>query len=135
MNEMIKKAILSGLKLDTSAKISCAFECYCIKKRRYLVFLDAKIRRQDILPLLDELKQETNNENFSDFKSLIVVCETDESVTNNDVIFFDNVKKFIVFVAILPNRHGVLTDTHWIYMLGLNYNSITRKIRRIIGNQ
>lgn len=50
-------------------------ECYEVVKRRYVIFLDEKINRNNMEFLLEEFIKETKN-NCSDKKTIIVVGHT-----------------------------------------------------------
>ena len=54
-------------------KIDSEVTCYLLEKRRYLVFWDELIRKESIEQVLKYLEEKTNNSNFSDFKTLIIV--------------------------------------------------------------
>lgn len=55
-------------------------------KRRYVIFYDEKINRNNIESLLDVFNENTKN-NFPERKTLIVVGHTDEHFNKKDLLF------------------------------------------------
>lgn len=72
---IIKEKLIKEYPL--TKKVECDFECYEVIKRRYVIFLDKKIQKDNIELLLKEFEMATKN-NFSKVKSLIIIGYTDE---------------------------------------------------------
>ena len=66
----IKDKLINGYPL--TKKIEYPFECFEVIKRRYVIFFDEKINKDNIESLLDEFSKALNN-NFSKVRTLIVV--------------------------------------------------------------
>ena len=69
-------------------KIDCFFECFEVIKRRYVIFYDEKINKENIKSLLNVFNENTNN-NFSQKKTLIVVACTNEQFNKEDLLLHD----------------------------------------------
>ena len=114
-------------------KIDSELQCYLLKKRRYLVFWDELVKKESIEQVLNYLRTKTNNSNFTDFKTLIVVGKTLEDYKKDELLYFDNVNTFVVFYLINEETNETYMNDSWIFTLGLNYKKYVRKIYEILN--
>ena len=114
-------------------KIDSEVTCYLLEKRRYLVFWDELIRKESIEQVLKYLEEKTNNSNFSDFKTLIIVGKTVEEFKKEELLYFNNANTFIVFYLINEEMNKTYMNDSWIFTLGLNYKKHVKKIYEILN--
>lgn len=125
----IQESIVKNYPLNN--KIHCAFNCYLLDKRRYLVFWDNLISKATIDQILKDIDEKTNNKNFSQWKTIVVVGKTVDSFKKEELFYFNNVSTFVVFYLIDENTGKVYMNDSWIFTLGLNYRNAVRKINKI----
>ena len=77
-------------------KIDFPFECYEVVKRRYVVFFDEEINRNNMESLLDVMDGHAKNV-LSEKKTIIVIGHTNEQFNKEDLVFFNGNDTFIVF--------------------------------------
>ena len=115
-------------------KMDCDFNCYCLAKRRYLVFWDAFIEKGSMEQILKELQEKTNNANFKTWKTFIVVGKTTEEFQKAELLYFNNVNMFVVFYLVNDKENKIYMDNSWIFPLGCNYKKYVNRIHEIITN-
>lgn len=113
-------------------KIDFPFECYEVVKRRYVVFFDEEINRNNMESLLDVIDGHAKNV-FSEKKTLIVIGHTNEQFNKKDLLFFNGNDTFIVFYLINENNEVFFNDqrTFW---FGLDWSKIIRNINQVLKN-
>lgn len=113
-------------------KIDFPFECYEVVKRRYVVFFDEEINRNNMESLLDVIDGHAKNV-FSEKKTLIVIGHTNEQFNKKDLLFFNGNDTFIVFYLINENNEVFFNDqrTFW---FGVDWSKIIRNINQILKN-
>ncbi len=126
----IKEKIINHYPLQE--RVSCALECYQLANKRYLVFVDALIDQKNIMQVLQLLENETNCGTFSEWKTLIVVGETQEPFKKGDLFYFNGVNTFVVFYLIDNLNQEIYMNDSWIFTVGLNYRKYVRKIDKIV---
>ena len=113
-------------------KIESDLSCYLLAKGRYLVFWNELIGEETIESVLKAIEQKTNNCNFSNWKTFIVVGKTKEEFDKSDLFYFNSVNTFVVFYLINEEKNKVFMNDSWIFVLGSNYKKYVRKIHKII---
>ena len=113
-------------------KVDCDLNCYCLAKKRYLIFWDEFIEKDAIIKVLKSLEEKTNNSNFSEFKTLIIVGKTKEEYKKEELLYFNNVNMIVVFYLINEEVNKIYMNDSWIFTLGLNYKKYIRKINEIM---
>ncbi len=113
-------------------KIDFPFECYEVVKRRYVVFFDEEINRNNMESLLDVIDGHAKNV-FSEKKTLIVIGHTNEQFNKKDLLFFNGNDTFIVFYLINENNEVFFNDqrTFW---FGVDWSKIIRNFNQILKN-
>ena len=113
-------------------KVDCDLNCYCLAKKRYLIFWDEFIEKDAIIKILKSLEEKTNNSNFSEFKTLIIVGKTKEEYKKEELLYFNNVNMIVVFYLINEEVNKIYMNDSWVFTLGLNYKKYIRKINEIM---
>ena len=113
-------------------KVDCDLNCYCLAKKRYLIFWDEFIEKDAIIKVLKSLEEKTNNSNFSEFKTLIIVGKTKEEYKKEELLYFNNVNMNVVFYLINEEVNKIYMNDSWVFTLGLNYKKYIRKINEIM---
>ena len=113
-------------------KVDCDLNCYCLAKKRYLIFWDEFIEKDAIIKVLKSLEEKTNNSNFSEFKTLIIVGKTKEEYKKEELLYFNNVNMIVVFHLINEEVNKIYMNDSWVFTLGLNYKKYIRKINEIM---
>ena len=112
-------------------KIDCFFECFEVIKRRYVIFYDEKINKENIKSLLDVFNEKTNN-NFSKKKTLIVVACTNEQFNKEDLLFFNGVDTFIVYYLINENTNEIYFNDQKMLWFSIDWKKIIKKFNEIL---
>lgn len=126
----IKERVISDLSLKD--RIDVAVECYQVKPKRYVVFWEKTIDKNTIYSTLDSINDYTNNDLFSNWKTIIVLGKTKEVFKKEELFFFNSISTFIVFYLFDEIRKVYYSNSSWIFALGCNYKSIVKKIRKSI---
>ena len=75
---------------------------YEIAKKKYLLFVDEVISKNNIPQILNRISEETNNNFFTKWKTIIIVGECNDIFLERELVYFDNTS--IVAVFYLINR-------------------------------
>ena len=113
-------------------KIDFPFECYEVVKRRYVVFFDEEINRNNMESILDVIDGHAKNV-FSEKKTIIVIGHTNEQFNKKDLLFFNGNDTFIVFYLINENNEVFFNDqgTFW---FSVDWSKIIRNFNQILKN-
>lgn len=126
-----KEQIVKELGVDRSTDFK--LETYKLAKKRYLLFKDKAINKEQINEYLEFISKEFNTN--GKFKTIIVVAETKDEFTKKELVYFDNVDTLVVFYLVNSDEDLVYMDDSWTFMLGLNYRKYVRKINEIVISQ
>ena len=126
----IKDKLINGYPL--TKKIEYPFECFEVIKRRYVIFFDEKINKDNIESLLDEFSKALNN-NFSKVRTLIVVGHTDVQLNEEDLLYFNGVDTFIVYYLKNDNSNEIYFNNHRVVFLTVDWKKIINKFNQILG--
>ena len=126
----IKDKLINGYPL--TKKIEYPFECFEVIKRRYVIFFDEKINKDNIESLLDEFSKALNN-NFSKVRTLIVVGHTDVQFNEEDFLYFNGVDTFIVYYLKNDNSNEIYFNNHRVVFLTVDWKKIINKFNQILG--
>lgn len=126
----IKDKLINGYPL--TKKIEYPFECFEVIKRRYVIFFDEKINKDNIESLLDEFSKALNN-NFSKVRTLIVVGHTDVQFNEEDLLYFNGVDTFIVYYLKNDNSNEIYFNNHRVVFLTVDWKKIINKFNQILG--
>ena len=113
-------------------KIDFPFECYEVVKRRYVVFFDEEINRNNMESLLDVIDGHAKNV-FSEKKTIIVIGHTNEQFNKNDLVFFNGNDTFIVFYLINENNEVFFNDQKN-FWFGVDWSKIIKNFNQILKN-
>ena len=130
-NMIIKDKLIKEFPL--TKKIDCSFDCFEVIKRRYVIFYDEKINKENIKSLLDVFNENTNN-NFSKKKTLIVVAYTDEEFNKEDLVFFNGVDTFIVYYLINETTFEIYFNDQTMLWFSIDWKKIIKKFNEILKN-
>ena len=126
---IIKDKLINEYPL--TKKMDCSFECYEIIKRRYVIFLDKKINRNNMGSLLNEFEESTKN-NFSKVKTLIIVGHTDEQFLKKDLLFFNGVDTFVVYYLKNENNNEIYFNDQRVFWFSVDWKKIIKKFNHIL---
>lgn len=127
----IKDRIIKEYPL--TKKIVCDFECYEVLKRRYVIFFDTKIQKDNIESLLNTFESMTKN-GFSKVKTLIVVGDTDEEFKKEDLLFFNGVDTFVVFYLKNTKNNEIYCNHQRVFWFSIDWKKIINKFNEILKN-
>lgn len=126
---IIKEKLINEYPL--TKKLECPLECYEVDKRRYVIFLDNKINRNNMEFLLDEFIKITKN-NYSEKKTLIIVGHTDEQFKKEDLVFFNGVDTFVVYYLINENNNEIYFNDQRVFLFSVDWKKIIKKFNEIL---
>ena len=126
----IKDKLINGYPL--TKKIEYPFECFEVIKRRYVIFFDEKINKDNIESLLDEFCKALND-NFSKVRTLIVVGHTDVQFNEEDLLYFSGVDTFIVYYLKNDNSNEIYFNNNRVVFLTVDWKKIINKFNQILG--
>lgn len=112
-------------------KIECPLECYEVVKRRYVIFLDEKINKNNMESLLDEFTKVTKN-NCSEKKTIIVVGRTDEKFNKKELVFFNGVDTFVVYYLINENSKEIYFNDQRVFWFSIDWKKIIKRFNEIL---
>ena len=113
-------------------KIDFPFECYEVVKRRYVVFFDEEINRNNMESLLDVIYGYAKNV-FSEKKTIIVIGHTNEQFNKEDLVFFNGNDTFIVYYLINENNEVFFNDQRN-FFFGVDWSKIIKNFNQILKN-
>lgn len=114
-------------------RIDCDLECYEVAAKRYVVFLDELIKKDNIENFLADVEIKVNN-CTSKYKTLIVVGYTDETFMKQDLFYFNGLNSFASFYLLNKDTDEIYFNDSWIFTLGLNWRRIVRRFNEILKN-
>ena len=120
-------------KYPLTDRINCELNCYYLDKRRYLIFWSETIKKESINQILESLETKTKQSQFTQFKTLVVVGKTTDSYKKEELLYFNNVNTYVVFILIDEDSNKIYINDSWIFSLGLNYKKHVRKIYKILS--
>lgn len=126
----IREKIVANYPLTD--KVNCDLDCYLLDKKRYLIFWDEMIAKNSINQILTQIDAKTKSNEFSQWKTLIVVGKTTDAFKKEELFYFDNVSTFVVFYLVDETKNKIYMNDSWIFTLGLNYGKFVRKINKIL---
>ena len=127
---------LINRKLNLAIKIqSDIFECYQINDRRYLIYFNEPINHNNIQNLLNRIDKFCEEKNFSDWKSFIVLAETDEEFSKKELFYFNNVNTFATLFLINQNKKKIFSNHQWIFVNGVGFRKYVKQIESIFINE
>ena len=125
----IKDKLINGYPL--TKKIECSFECFEVSKRRYVIFYDEKINKNNMEILLDKFYKALNK-NFSRVRTLIIVGHTDEQINKEDLVYFNGVDTFVVFYLKNDNNDEIYFNNSRVFLLSVDWKKIVNKFNQIL---
>lgn len=130
---VIKDKLINEYPL--TKKIECSFECFEVIKRRYIIFFEEKINRDNMEPLLDVFSKainEATKNNFSKAKTLIVVGYTNEQFNKDDLLFFNGVDTFVVYYLKNDNNNEIYFNDQRVFWFSVDWKKIIKKFNTIL---
>lgn len=112
-------------------KMDCNLDCYCVESKRYILFLDITVNKENVEDILKEIEYDTNNSNFSEWKTIIAVGSTNDFWKKEELFYFNEPTHTFVVFFLLDKDKSYMNDS-WIFVLGNNYNKHVRKINKIL---
>lgn len=112
-------------------KIECSFECFEVVKRRYVIFFNEKINRNNMEFLLDVFNKATKN-NFSKVKTLIIVGYTDEQFNNEDLLFFNGIDTFVVYYLKNDTNNEIYFNDQKVFLFSVDWKKIIKRFNEIL---
>lgn len=129
---VIKEELINEYPL--TKKIECDFECYEAMKRRYVIFLDKMINKNNIESLLNEFEVATRK-NFSKVKSLVVVGYTDQEFKKEDLLFFNGVDTFVVYYLKNINDNKIYFNDQRVFWFSVDWKKIVKRFNYILKQE
>ena len=126
---VIKEKLINNYPL--TKKMECPFECFEVIKRRYVIFYDKKINRDNMESLLDEIYIATKNK-FSKVRTLIVVGYTDEQMKKQDLLFFNGVDTFVVYYLKNNSLNEIYFNDQRVFWFSVGWKKIIKKFNKIL---
>ena len=127
----IQKIVISHLNLNHY--ISHKLRYFTLSKKVYITFYDDKINKSDIKSILEIIAQDCKNNDFNNWKSIIVVAETTEKDFNKkELLYFDGINTFANLFLINNNEHKIFSNDSFIFTLGLNYKKYVKELNQIL---
>ena len=125
----IKDTLINEYPL--TKKIECSFECFEVVKRRYVIFFNEKINRNNMEFLLDVFNKATKN-NFSKVKTLIIVGYTDEQFNNEDLLFFNGIDTFVVYYLKNDTNNEIYFNDQKVFLFSVDWKKIIKRFNEIL---
>lgn len=129
----IREEIINQYPLNQ--KVECEFDCYLLDKRKYLIFWNELIDKSSIDKILHQLETATNNQNFTEVKTLIVFGKTNDMFRKDELTYYNEVGIFVVFYLINQKDNTIFMNDSWIFALVFSYKKYVRKINQIVLNK
>ena len=112
-------------------KVDCIFECYEVEKRRYIIFLDKKVCKENVEQQLSELEAATKN-GFYPKKSLIIVGYTDDDFAKEDLLYFNGVDTFIVYYLMNVNTGELYFHNKRVFLFSVDWKKVIDRFNEIL---
>ena len=112
-------------------KIEFSFECFEVIKRRYVIFYDEKINKENMEFLLDVFN-DNSKKSFTERKTLIIVGHTDEKFNKKDLLFFNGVDTFVVYYLINDNNNEIYFNDQRVFWFNVDWKKIIKRFNKIL---
>jgi len=126
---MMKEKLIK--KFPLTKKVDCEIECYEAQKRRYVIFLDKKVCKENIEKQLYELEAMTKN-GFHPKKSLIIVGYTDDEFTKEDLLYFNGIDTFAVYYLMNVNTDEIYFHNQRVFWFSVDWKKIIDRFNEIL---
>lgn len=133
----IKKAILTDFQLKD--RLNCSVECYLLKKRRFLVFIDDIVTNDNEYSIADKIIKSLDDGGIkggiNNCKTIIVVAYTNEFFKPNYLSLYNNINTFVEYILINQQTKEVYYRKNIIpepFAFGLSCGSLMKRIYRIV---
>ncbi len=126
---IVKEKLINEYPL--TEKIEIDYECYKIKSRKYVVFIDEIISNSDTEKLLDKLLTSIKTKS-SIVSTLIVVANTNEEFKKEDLVFFNGVDTFVVYYLLNETDDSIYFNDQGTYWFGANWKKIIKRFNDIL---
>lgn len=114
-------------------KIECSFDCFEVCKRRYVIFFDKKIKKNNIESLLDDFNNASNIK-FSKVRTLIIVGHTDEQFNQEDLVYFNGVDTFVVYYLLNDTNNEIYFNNHRVFFMSVDWKKIKNRFNKLLKN-
>ena len=134
----IKESIKS--ELHTGEPLQCKYECYLLKKRRFLVFLNGMVTKENLIEICRDLKncfQEAEIKGgYNDCKTIIVVAQTNNEFKSAELELFDNDNTVVTFYLIdCDKQNSYYVKSPGPFMFGLSYTKFIKRINNVVDKE
>lgn len=126
---MMKEKLIK--KFPLTKKVDCEIECYEAQKRRYVIFLDKKVCKENIEKQLYELEAMTKN-GFHPKKSLIIVGYTDDEFAKEDLLYFNGIDTFAVYYLMNVNTGEIYFHNQRVFWFSVDWKKIIDRFNEIL---
>jgi len=127
---IIKDKLIKGYPLTN--KMEFPFECFEVIKRRYVIFYDEKINRDNMETLLNVFN-ENAKKIFSKRKTLIIVGHTNEQFNKKDLVFFNGEDTFIVYYLINDGNNEIFFNDQRVFWFSVDWKQIIKRFNKILN--
>ena len=104
-----------------------------IIKRRFVIFYDEKINKENAKTLLDVFNKSFNI-TFHQKKSVIVVAYTDEQFDKKDLVFFNGEDTFVVYYLINEKTNEIYFNDESMFFFCVGWKKIVKRFNEILNN-
>lgn len=125
----IKERLIKDYPL--TKKVECPFEAYEIEKRKFVIFVDEKITRENTETLLDKFAKSIPN-NCSEVRTLIVVGYTDEQFKPEDLSFFNGVDTFVIYYLKNIKNDVIYFNDQRMYFFSAGWRKTIKRFNEIL---
>ena len=126
---IVKEKLINAYPL--TEKIEIDYECYKIKSRKYVIFIDEIISNSDTEKLLDKLLTSIKTKS-SIVSTLIVVANTNEEFKKEDLVFFNGVDTFVIYYLLNKTDGSIYFNDQGTYWFGANWRKIIKRFNDIL---
>ena len=125
----IKERLIKDYPLTKKAE--CPFEAYEIEKRKFVIFVDEKITRENTETLLDKFAKSIPN-NCSEVRPFIVVGYTDEQFKPEDLSFFNGVDTFVIYYLKNIKNDEIYFNDQRMYFFSAGWRKTIKRFNEIL---
>ena len=110
-------------------RVDCSFDCFEAMKRRYVIFYDKIIKRDNMELMLDMFDKSVMSEYP---KSLIVVGYTDEQFVGEDLLFWNGDRTFVIYYLINTASGDIYFNDETNLFFGIGWKKVIRRFNEIL---
>ncbi len=114
-------------------QVEFPLDCFEIDKGKYLIFWNEIIKKENIIEVLNYLEDKSNNSNFTEYKTFIIVGHIKEKFKKSDVVYFNGVNQYVVFYLMNDVTNDIYMNPSWTFPLKFNCRKYIKRINEILN--